>query len=144
MAKLVFDFRIETYPDKVSSLQATNGAVRMIPFDGVVESELFTGKTLPGGIDVQVTNAAGIRHMCARYMFEGVDNTGTPCKLFVDNNGYFEPGRKTKPFFTCPTIMTDSVALAPYLEGAHFRAEGHRKEDCLHIMVFDTHFDNEE
>ena len=140
MAKLVFDFHITLHPDKISAMDATNGKVVMIPFDGEVESPLFTGKTVPGGIDVQVENAAGIRHMCARYMFRGVDAEGNACHLFVDNNGYFEPGHDgSKPFHTCPTLMTDSTALAPYVEGAHFRAEGHMKEDGLHILVFDTH-----
>lgn len=143
MAKLVFDFNIEIYPDKISNLKATNGMVSMIPFSGWVESELFTGRILPGGIDVQVQNAAGFRHMCARYMFEGTDHTGTPCRLFVDNNGYFVPDQQPAPMFrTCPTLMTDSAALAPYLEGAHFRAEGHPgKDGSLHILVFDTHED---
>lgn len=140
MDKLVFDFHIEIYNDRISNLGATNGMVVMIPFGGKVESELFTGGILPGAIDVQVQNAAGIRHMSARYMFAGKDCTGEPCKLFVDNNGYFEPNSKSEgPFKTCPTFMTDSKALAPYLEGAHFRAEGHMKEDGLHIMVFDIH-----
>lgn len=139
MDKLIFDFKIETYDDQISALNATNGAVLMIPFGGSVESELFTGKILPGGIDIQVENSANIRHMCARYMFEGTDHTGAACRLFVDNNGYFEPNTHNfNPFRTCPTFMTDSKALAPYLQGAHFRAEGHAKDDGLHIMVFDT------
>lgn len=140
MDKLVFDFCIQIHNDRISHLNATNGMVVMIPFDGKVQSELFTGEILPGAIDVQVQNAAGIRHMCARYMFEGEDYTGAKCRLFVDNNGYFEPNSQNAgPFKTCPTFMTDSKALATYLEGAHFRAEGHMKEDGLHIMVFDTH-----
>ncbi|MGN0998188.1 MAG: DUF3237 family protein [Faecousia sp.] len=139
MDKLIFDFQIQTNDALVSELRATNGVALMIPFGGHVESELFTGKILPGAIDIQVENAANIRHMCARYMFEGVDYTGTPCRLFVDNNGYFEPNTHNfNPFRTCPTFMTDSAALSPYLEGAHFRAEGHVKEDGLHILVFDT------
>jgi len=143
MAKLLFDFHIDVYYDKISELKATNGCVSMIPFGGKVESELFTGTILPGGVDVQVQNAAGIRHMCARYMFEGVDHTGAKCLLFVDNNGYFEPREKNVPgpFYTCPTFMTDSTALAPYLEGAHFRTVGAMEEDGLHIKVYDTHED---
>ena len=143
MAKMVFDFHIALSPDKISELKATNGEVAILPFGGKVESELFTGTILPGAADVQIQNASGIRHMCARYMFQGKDHTGAECKLFVDNNGYFEPkkGGVAMPFYTCPTFMTDSAALAPYLEAAHFRAEGHMKEDGLHIMVFDTHQD---
>ena len=140
MDKLVFDFRIQIHDEKVSHLVATNGMVVMIPFSGKVDSDLFTGEILPGAIDVQVQNAAGIRHMCARYMFVGKDYTGTECKLFVDNNGYFEPdSQNAGPFKTCPTFMTDSKALSGYLEGAHFRGEGHMKEDGLHILVFDIH-----
>ena len=140
MDQLVFDFLIRIRDDGISHLKATNGTVTMIPFGGSVDSKLFKGEILPGAVDVQVTNAAGIRHMCARYMFEGQDYTGEKCRLFVDNNGYFEPdSRNSAPFKTCPTLMTDSKALAPYLEGAHFRAEGHMKDDGLHIMVFDIH-----
>jgi len=140
MDKLVFDFCIEIHNGRISNMEATNGRVCMIPFGGRVESDLFKGEILPGAVDVQVENAAGIRHMCARYMFEGEDYTGTKCRLFVDNNGYFEPESKNKgPFKTCPTFMTDSKALSVYLEGAHFRAEGHMKEDGLHILVFDVH-----
>jgi hypothetical protein len=114
------------------------GNVKIIPFGGWVKSELFSGTMLPGGADVQVTNASGIRHMCAQYMFEGIDHTGEACKLFVSNNGYFEPGSKPKPFHTCPTMMTDSEALSEYLHQARFRAEGKREEDGLHIRIFDV------
>lgn len=136
--KLVFDFHVDVYRDQVSEIDIPTGRVKILPFGGTVESELFTGKILPGGADVQITNAAGIRHMCARYMFEGTDYTGAACKLFVDNNGYFEPGRTPRPFQTCPTMITDSVALAPYLHQPIFRAEGMRDDECLHIRIYDV------
>lgn len=138
MSKMIMDFHISVYREQISTMVCETGKVKILPFGGWVESDLFTGKILPGAADVQITNASGIRHMCAQYMFEGTDSTGTPCKLFVKNNGYFEPGREPKPFHTCPTMMTDSKALAPYLQQARFRAEGKSEEDGLHIRIFDV------
>ena len=137
--KLVFDFHVVTHPEQISEMVTVNGKVKIIPFDGFVESELFTGKILPGGADVQITNTAGVRHMHACYMFEGTDYTGTPCKIFVDNNGYFMRDCAPKPFETTPTIMTDSKALEDYLHCARFRAVGGRTPDdpYLHIKVYD-------
>ena len=138
MDQLIMSFYITIEKEKVSEMIAENGKISIIPFGGTVESELFTGTVLPGAADVQITNAAGIRHMCARYMFKGVDKEGNPCHLFVDNNGYFERGSSTTPFHACPTMMTDSPILAPYLHGAHFRSEGHPWEKGVIIKIFDT------
>lgn len=138
MHKLIFDFYIETFPEQTSELVCECGKVKIIPFTGWVESELFTGRMLPGAADVQRTNACGIRHMQAQYMFEGKDCAGFSCKLFVSNEGYFEPGHQPRPFHTCPTFLTDSPVLGGYLQQACFRAEGCRESDCLHIRVFDV------
>ena len=125
-------------------MTTSNGMVKIIPFEGTVESELFTGKVMPGAADIQITNAAGVRHMCARYMFEGHDYTGEPCHLFVDNNGYFERDHRPKPFEAQPTFMTDSKALEEYLHGAHFRAEGHSNDQGVDIRIFDINQNIEE
>lgn len=115
-----------------------DGRVKMIPFGGTVESKLFTGVVLPGAADVQVTDAAGVRHMHAQYMLGGTDHTGAPCHIFVDNNGYFMRGQQPRPFETTPTLRTDSAALRDYLQGMHFRAEGHRTQVGVDIRIFDT------
>lgn len=138
MSKMIMDFRVTVRSEECSRITCATGTAAIIPFDAEVESELFTGKTLPGAADVQVTNAAGIRHMCAQYMFEGVDFNGVPCKLFVRNDGFFEPDSRPRPFHTCPTFLTDSEALGDYLHTARFRAEGVSDEECLHIRVFDV------
>lgn len=135
--KCIMEFVISIKRDDISTMATNRGKVTMIPFDGYVDSKLFTGKILPGGVDVQITNAAGIRHMCARYMFEGVDETGEPCYLFVDNNGYFEPNHEPSPFFTYPTFISDSEVLDSYLRQGRFRAEGHSTKDGVIIKVFD-------
>lgn len=136
--KCIMEFIITINPEKISRMTTNNGKVTMIPFEGQVTSQLFTGKILPGGVDVQITNAAGIRHMCARYMFEGVDENGNACHLFVDNNGYFEPNSESSPFQTYPTFMTDSEVLASYLHQSRFRAEGHSAPHGVIIKIFDV------
>ncbi|MCD8053809.1 MAG: DUF3237 domain-containing protein [Lachnospiraceae bacterium] len=135
--KMIMEFNIAIEPEKISRMEASNGLVTIIPFTGSVESELFSGEILPGAADIQITNAAGIRHMCARYMFEGTDYTGAKCRLFVDNNGYFERDHSPRPFEAQPTFMTDSEALTNYLHGTHFRADGHSKEGGVDIRIFD-------
>ena len=93
---------------------------------------------MPGAADVQVTNPAGVRHMCAQYMLEGLDNTGAACHIFVENHGYFERDHRPKPFEAWPTFRTDSQALRSYLQGMHFRAEGYSNEIGVDIRIFDT------
>ena len=135
--KMIMEFHITINPSEISGMETKNGKVKIIPFGGTVESDLFCGKILPGAADIQVTNGGGTRHMCARYMFEGTDYTGAPCHLFVDNNGYFERDSMPRPFEATPTFMTDSEALADYLHGAHFRAEGWGKQGGVDIRIFD-------
>lgn len=138
MKKPIMVFNITINRDDISFMEAPYGKAMMIPFGGTVESELFTGKVLPGACDVQITNAAGIRHMCAQYMFEGTDKEGKACHLFVKNDGYFEPHSNPQPFKAYPTLMTDSGALAPYFSQARFRAEGHSTDNGVDIYIFDT------
>lgn len=131
-------FHITITGSDVSHMEAGSGSAVIIPFTGYVESDLFTGRVLPGAADVQTVNAAGVRHMCAKYMFEGMDYTGSPCKLFVENNGYFERGSTQVPFEATPTFLTDSEALAPYFHTARFRAEGHGTPEGVDIRIFDV------
>ena len=138
MATPVMTFHITIDRSEVSSLESPAGQVRIIPFGGSVESELFTGTMRPGAADVQITDAAGCRHMCARYMFTGTDNTGKACSLFVDNNGWFERDHRPKPFEACPSFLTDSESLAPYLHSRRFRAEGHSSPEGVDILIFDV------
>ena len=138
MSKLIMEFNIRIKGEEVSAMNSPQGRVVIIPFDGNVESDLFTGEVLPGAADVQQVNAAGIRHMCAQYMFRGKDSQGNDCHLFVENNGYFEPDSNPSPFKACPTFMTDSPVLAPYLSQARFRAEGHPAPQGVCIKIFDV------
>lgn len=119
-------------------MEMPDGKVKIIPFTGTVDGRLFRGTVMPGAADVQVTNPAGVRHMCAQYMLEGRDAAGNDCHIFVENHGYFERGHRPSPFEAWPTFRTDSPALRSYLQGMHFRAEGHRNQQGVDIKIFDT------
>jgi hypothetical protein len=134
--KLIFEIAVEINPAQVSQLKGPAGEVIMIPFSGTVTGELFKGRVLPGGVDTQTVDPNGVRHMSARYMLEGIDNTGEQCRIYVDNNGWFS-GEMIMPFKTIPTFYTDSKALAPYLHSNKFRTEGHPRQGGVNIKVFE-------
>lgn len=110
----------------------------MIPFAGTVGGPLFTGIIEPCGVDTQVTNAADVRHMSARYMLTGKDYTGADCHIYVENNGWFTDGARPRPWYSVPTLMTDSPSLASRLHKSGLKAEGLRDEEGLHIRVFEV------
>lgn len=135
--KLIMEFDIVIDRSAITTLESDTNIVKIIPFTGSVDSDLFKGTVVPGAADVQVTNSAGIRHMCAKYMFVGYDANHNPCKLFVENNGYFEPGSSPKPFVAYPTFITDSPLLQPYLSKQIFKSEGHSHDQGVTIKIFD-------
>ena len=135
--RLIFEIAVDISKGGASFLKAANGEVAMIPFGGTVTGPLFNGKVLPGGVDVQTVNANGVRHMCARYMLEGVDDRGDKCRIFIENNGWFAPGPPSSPFKTIPTFLTDSVSLAPLLHSNRFRGEGHPRDGGVMIKLFE-------
>ena len=85
-----------------------SATIRMISFDGHCESQYFTGRILPGGIDTQRVLKDGTTFLSARYCMEGVDMEGRSCRIFIDNTGVFY---KKEDHTTVPKIYTDSVAL---------------------------------
>ncbi len=133
--KLIFEVHVEIDGKAVSFLKGPAGEVVMIPFTGTVTGELLNGKVLPGGVDTQRVNQNGVRHMSARYMLDCVDKDGEPCKVFIENNGWFET--QSAPFKTIPTFITDSKKLAPYLHCNNFRGEGHMGPEGLVIKMFE-------
>lgn len=136
--KPIMEFNIKIDRNEITRMETPSGKVTFIPFGGKVESDLFVGTIRPGAADVQVTNAAGIRHMCAKYIFEGTDKEGRHCFLFVENNGFFEPNSSPSPFHACPTFKSDSPLLADILERSCFRAEGHPAKDGVTIKIFNV------
>ena len=138
--KLILQVHVKINPEDISVLKGKAGDVVMIPFSGTVEGEIFNGVVRPGGVDVQRTNLSKIRHMGARYMLEGTDKTGAACKIFVDNNGWFDDDIPAEGmgFKTVPTFMTDSEALAPYLHQNKFVGIGTPEEGGVLISMYEV------
>ena len=138
MKKAILEILVETDPAGTVELHSSVGHVKMIPFRGTVNSEIFTGIVEPCGVDTQVTNQAEVRHMSARYMLTGTDKAGKPCHIYVENNAWFTDGNRPRPFRTVPTFITDSEVLAPYLHCNQFIGEGLRDERGLWIRFYEA------
>lgn len=123
--------RIKVTVDGCHALDAAPRAVRMLPFSGSCESPLFHGIILPGGVDTQMDFAPGQGSLSARYMLEGTDAEGKPCKLFIDNSAVTREGRET---VTHPRIITDSPALK-WLETAALTGTIESGKDHLDIVI---------
>lgn len=132
----ILELLIQTDPEKTVELESEAGKVRMIPFGGKADGPLFHGIIEPYGVDTQITNAADVRHMSARYMLTGEDYTGAPCRIYVQNESWFTDGARPKPWRSVPTFLTDSKALAPILHRRNFIGEGQRDDDGLHIRFY--------
>ena len=133
----VLEVHVQTDPAGTVTLTGEIGTVRMIPFGGTVEGPIFSGIVEPCGVDTQITNQNEVRHMSARYMLTGKDNTGADCHIYIENNGWFTDGARPVPFKTVPTFITDSKALAPYLHRNQFVGEGLRDENGLCIRFYE-------
>lgn len=118
-------------------MKGENAEVLMIPFKGRVESDIFTGIVEPCGVDTQIVNAAGVRHMSARYMLTGKDGQGKEAHIYIENNGWFSEAAGHVPFRTVPAFYTDSSLLAPYLHRNQFVAEGVDREDGFYIEIYE-------
>ena len=133
----VLEILVQTDKAATVELESEIGHVKMIPFKGTVNSELFTGIVEPCGVDTQITNQNEVRHMSARYMLTGTDCAGNDCHLDVENNAWFTDGARPKPFRSVPTFITDSPVLAPYLHRNQFVGEGLRDEQGLWIRFYE-------
>ena len=134
--KAVLEIKIE-FDRQGLRIETDRGQVSMIPFAGHVDSDLFTGIVEPWGVDTQILNHAGVRHMSARYMLTGKDKDGEDCHIYVDNNGWMED-KVSRSFRTVPTFYTDSKLLAPYLHQDRFYGIGSVGEDGLWIRFYEV------
>ena len=85
------------------SVEGGSRKIVMVPFDGQAEGPLFTGRIVGTGVDTQTIENGGIT-LSARYMMEGKDAEGNPCRIFVENQGNRESGFHHM-------IVTDSALL---------------------------------
>ena len=108
--KLILNVKVDI-TDGVVKLQHAAGEIVMIPFKGTVTGEIFNGIVEPCGVDTQVVNAAGVRHMSARYMLTGKDQDGEDAHIYIENNGWFENGGGPGPFTQCLHLSLTANAL---------------------------------
>ena len=80
--KPVLNIKIDMMGNSIT-MKGENAEVVMIPFKGSVDSEIFKGIVEPCGVDTQILNAVGIRHMSAKYMLTGKDSAGGAVFLFA-------------------------------------------------------------
>lgn len=92
---------------ETNRVESASGTVQMILFDGRCEGEYFHGKVLPGGVDTQKYINDQTPTLSARYIMEGQDCKGNPCRIFVENNAV----SGTEDGVTEPCIYTDSEEL---------------------------------
>ena len=105
--------RILISPTGSNQVSSGKGFFNMVLFEGECDCENFKGKVLPGGVDTQHYYAEGKGRISARYMLEGVDKEGNPCKIFIQNDGEHDNGFLP----TTPKVYTHSEALR-WLEDA--------------------------
>ena len=123
--------------DSAVDLKGDNcDTIVMICFSGSVTGKYFSGEVLPGGVDTQIIGRFGDRHtLSARYMLEGKDFTGEPCKIFIENNGNINKEEKEYLFRTYPKINTNSKAL-DFLNHSLLIGEGWPTEAGVDIKIY--------
>ena len=84
----------------------------MVPFSGEAAGSGFSGKVVGTGVDTQ-TIVNGKVTLSARYMLEGRDAEGNPCRIYIENQGNGETGLH-------PVIVTDSPLLREWEESGLF------------------------
>ncbi len=100
-------FRVLVNVTQTHQVCSEGNCVNMLLFDGMCEGEYFQGRILSGGVDTQCVAADGKGTLSARYMLEGVDKEGIPCKIYIQNDAEINTGNGA----THPKIFTDSKCL---------------------------------
>ena len=106
--------------------------VKLISFGGKTQTRWFTGEVLPGGVDVQTLGADGTGKVSARYILQGMDQSGMPCKVYVENEGIID---ERGAMHTMPKVLTDSVALA-WLNSTQLHCEFASVGEEFHVQLF--------
>lgn len=103
----------------IFEVKGENAEAVMINFTGNCKSKYFNGNILPGGVDTQKEYYPQNRTLSARYMLEGFDDEGKPCRIFIENEATCNSRGKVD--HTVPKIITDSKSLfwmqESYLKG---------------------------
>lgn len=118
--------------DECLVLEGTEHSVYMISFSGTADGPYFSGKILPYGVDTQKAVSGKKPVLSARYMLEGTDDTGHPCRIFIENNGMEDMDGVTR---TVPAIVTDSRSLL-WMENACLEGTVEPAENGVEIHIF--------
>lgn len=100
----------------------------MLPFTGIAEGPYFNGKVLGEGVDTQKIYHDGRVVFSARYMMEGTDFKGNPCRVFVENNG-------DALEHLVPTVVTDSNDLQ-FLAEAELSSQVEPIENGVKVSIY--------
>jgi len=122
----VLTVRVLTKPEK--TVRGKKRDVVIVPFTGTAEGPMFTGLVSGEGVDTQKYDKEGRGLLSARYLLEGTDMTGRPCRIFIENEGSFDRGFR-------PLIVTDSPSLA-FLEDMDARATVEPAPDGVTVRIF--------
>ena len=79
----------------------------------------------------EVTDASGLRHMCAKYIFEGTDAEGKHCHLYVENNGYFPKDGVKKDHFFPATKSRGKRSVTSKGPALYWQARGAARRSSL-------------
>ena len=114
--------------DPALTVKGNKRDIVMIPFTGTASGPYFTGKIIGTGVDTQKIPKGGVPALSARYMLEGTDAAGNPCRIFIENEGNW--GGEFHPL-----IATDSPLLADW-EAAPLRAQVDGIPGGVQVSVF--------
>ncbi len=101
----VFVFNIDIGASE--EVKGSNGNASMIHFRGSSDCAAFKGTIVSDCVDTRLQYSGQIQTLSARYILEGTDADGDPCKIYVENNGIDDNGMVTEP-----TIITDNPDFA--------------------------------
>ena len=129
--------RLHILLDDFNHVESDKGKITFIRFHGNAKSDLFEGIVCSGGVDTQIHRPGEYNMISARYILEGKDFAGAPCKIFIENNGVDRADGT--PMDTVPEIFTDSPNLK-WLENAVLSGQvcWEDGELIIHIFVDDT------
>lgn len=114
-------------------VKGQKGEALMIFFEGSAKGSGFSGVIGPSSVDTQKQEYNKTRFLSARYILKGTDETGNPCKIFIENNGSFE---SNGDITTHPIIYTDSPSLAwMETENIFGKIEGKEGRVIIHLYI---------
>jgi len=125
-------FDIEIVFQDYAEVKTADKWVKIISFGGSCNSKYFRGKVLHGGTDVQVLESDGTGMVSARYILEGVDESGASCKVYVCNEGVIDVNGEMR---TKPQVHTDSETLA-WLSMEDLRCRFETREGIFHVIIY--------